>query len=55
MKTARSVRQWEELSVNTSAGSAGRSPERLPTRYSNGDTWDRMLQQGIQLLDRLWD
>jgi hypothetical protein len=21
-------------------------------RYSNGDTWDRMLQQGIQLLDR---
>ena len=20
--------------------------------YSNGDTWDRMLQQGIQLLDR---
>jgi PD-(D/E)XK nuclease superfamily len=22
-------------------------------RYSNGDTWDRMLQQGIQLLDSL--
>ena len=21
-------------------------------QYSNGDTWDRMLQQGIQLLDR---
>ena len=21
-------------------------------RYSNGDTWDRMLQQGVQLLDR---
>jgi hypothetical protein len=21
-------------------------------RYTNGDTWDRMLQQGIQLLDR---
>ena len=22
------------------------------SHYSNGDTWDRMLQQGIQLLDR---
>src|SRR6058998_53583 len=23
-----------------------------PLRYSHGDTWDRMLQQGIQLLER---
>jgi PD-(D/E)XK nuclease superfamily len=26
--------------------------QNLDLRYSNGDTWDRMLQQGIQLLDR---
>ena len=26
--------------------------QKLPLRYSNSDTWDRMLQQGIQLLDR---
>jgi hypothetical protein len=26
--------------------------QKLSLRYSNGDTWDRMLQQGIQLLDR---
>ena len=26
--------------------------QNLGLRYSNGDTWDRMLQQGIQLLDR---
>jgi len=24
----------------------------LGLRYTNGDTWDRMLQQGVQLLDR---
>jgi len=26
--------------------------EKQSSHYSNGDTWDRMLQQGIQLLDR---
>ncbi len=26
--------------------------QNLGLRYSNGNTWDRMLQQGIQLLDR---
>jgi hypothetical protein len=26
--------------------------QNLGLQYSNGDTWDRMLQQGIQLLDR---
>src|SRR6266852_4177395 len=26
--------------------------QKQDLRYSNGDTWDRMLQQGIQLLDR---
>jgi hypothetical protein len=26
--------------------------QKLSLQYSNGDTWDRMLQQGIQLLDR---
>jgi len=26
--------------------------EKQSSQYSNGDTWDRMLQQGIQLLDR---
>ena len=26
--------------------------QNLGLRYSNGDTWDRMLQQWIQLLDR---
>jgi hypothetical protein len=29
---------------------SGRQNQGL--RYTNGDTWDRMLQQGIQLLDR---
>jgi hypothetical protein len=29
---------------------AARQDQRL--HYSNGDSWDRMLQQGIQLLDR---
>jgi len=26
--------------------------QKLGLQYSNGDTWDRMLQQGIMLLDR---
>ena len=26
--------------------------QNVGLQYSNGDTWDRMLQQGIQLLDR---
>jgi len=26
--------------------------QNQPLHYSNGDSWDRMLQQGIQLLDR---
>jgi hypothetical protein len=26
--------------------------QKLCLQYSNGDTWDRMLQQGMQLLDR---
>ena len=28
------------------------SYQNQPLHYSNGDSWDRMLQQGIQLLDR---
>src|SRR5512132_3602480 len=26
--------------------------QELPLQYSNGDSWDRLLQQGIQLLER---
>src|SRR5215467_262480 len=26
--------------------------QNQPIQYSKGDTWDRMLQQGVQLLDR---
>ena len=26
--------------------------QSLPLQYSNSDTWDKMLQQGVQLLDR---
>ena len=33
--------------------SAWASFQEKQLHYSNGDTWDRMLQQGIQLLDRL--
>jgi hypothetical protein len=25
----------------------------MPLEYSHGDTWERMLRQGIQLLERL--